>query len=158
MILIFVESLKFFYVLFWGISSNLFKFFNNLISKSEGVTPTNFNYQLSAIVTRLLCLVKSCALDAAAMRVCCLFISFTFCKTIFSCSLISKERIYIVPFTCVSLIEMSARFNLYWWWKQLDILNPPNLIFLYVRICLEQDSTRTNKSNFARYLCCSFYS
>ena len=55
-------------------------------------------------VMRPFCLVKPCTLDAAAMRVRSLFTLLTFCKTIFSCSLILKERIYIVPFTCVSLI------------------------------------------------------
>ena len=62
-------------------------------------------------VVRPFCLVESCTL-AAEMRVRSLFTSLTFCTIIFSCPLILKERIYTVPFTCVSLIEIPATINL----------------------------------------------
>ena len=69
---------------------------------------------MNLIVIRPFCLVKSCMLDAAAMRARSLFSLFTFCNIIFSCSLISKERIYLVPFTCGSLMEIPATINLYY--------------------------------------------
>ena len=52
-------------------------------------------------------------LDAPAMRVRSLFASFTFCNISGSCSLIPKENIgcYI---TCVSLMEILATINLYY--------------------------------------------
>ena len=72
-------------------------------------------------------LVKLCTLDATAMRVRSLFTSFTFCNIIFSCSLISKERIYIVLFTCVSLMELPALINLYYYTIRFfldDVVDP----------------------------------
>ena len=65
-------------------------------------------------VMRPFCLVESCTLDAAAMQVRSLFTSFTFCNIIFSCSLILKEKIFVVPFASVSLIEIPATINLYY--------------------------------------------
>ena len=65
------------------------------------------------IVTRPLFLVESFTLEAAIMQVRYLFLSVTFCKTSDSCSLISKERRYFVPLTCVSLIDIPAMINLY---------------------------------------------
>ena len=49
------------------------------------------NFGPNTFVTRPFCLVESCMLDAAAMRVRSLFTSFTFCNIIFSCPVISKD-------------------------------------------------------------------
>ena len=58
-------------------------------------------------------------LHGAAMRVRSSFTSFTFCNISGSFSLIPKDNICCsitcVPFTCVSLIEVSATINLYYY-------------------------------------------
>ena len=66
-----------------------------------------------SIFMRPFCLVQSCTLNAAAMRVRSLFTSFTFSNIIFSCSLISKERIYLVFIHQVLVLEILAMINLY---------------------------------------------
>ena len=78
------------------------------------IASSNHSYKISTFVMRPFCLVESCTLDAPTMRVRSLFSSFTFWTIIFSCPLISKERIHVVPFTWVSLIEIPATINLYY--------------------------------------------
>ena len=78
------------------------------------------------------------------MQVRSLFTSFTFCNIIFSCSLISKERIYVAPFSCVSLVEIPAMINLYYCFMKCD----SNNCFLKNFIIFFRGSLRSHVSLF----------